>query len=133
MTNTEFIEVTDEIEKFYEKELTIEQKKIWFSEIKNLTKERYRQISREAYKTLKFMPKLADIILLQNTTPIIKNKDIENQEECSICKNKGFLIYKQKIDSIEYECLAKGTCSNAMRYAKYPSVKELNLVYEEVK
>lgn len=127
MTNVEFLEVTQEIEKFYEKELTSEQSRIWFDEIRNLTKERYRQISREVYKSLKFMPKLADIIEINKTIPSVVKQD-NTVYECSRCNGTGIVCYTQIKEGYPYEFGARCNCQNGMKLSKsIPSIDEVGL------
>lgn len=131
MTISEFLEVTGEIEKFYDKTLNQTESKIWYEELNKLTKERYRQLSRECYKNNKFMPKLADIVGLQRTTLLARKEEDLESEKCNICKSKGFITYKQKIEDLgnrEYEFVARCTCKNARKYIKFPSIQELGLV-----
>lgn len=69
MEIAEFIEETARIEKFYEKELEKFQRDIWYQELKNLPINRYRQIVNNTFRKCKFMPKLADIISIQEELP----------------------------------------------------------------
>ena len=88
MTNTEFVEETNNLEKFFDKELKDFERVIWFKELKNIDVARYRQVIKEAYRQCKFMPKLADIIKLNNDLPKAKIQKEEITEECDICKNR---------------------------------------------
>lgn len=88
MTNTEFVEETSNLEKFYEKDLKEYERVIWFKELKSLDVSRYRQIIREAYKRCKMLPKLADIIKINNEIPKTKAQKEEITEKCDICKNR---------------------------------------------
>lgn len=128
MTVSEFLEVTGEIEKFYDKTLNQTESKIWYEELQKLNKERYRQLSRECYKNNKFMPKLADIVALHRTTSLIKKDEDVQFESCDTCDSKGFVIYKQKENGILYDFVARCTCKNANKYLKFPSIMELGLV-----
>ena len=58
----EFTEVVKELENFYEKEITDEQRQIWFRELRNLEIKRFKYIISQIYRTSKFLPKLADIL-----------------------------------------------------------------------
>ena len=132
MTQAEFIEITSEIEKFYEKEFTDEQRKIWFDELKNLTKERYRQISRECYKNLKFMPKLADIVELngsigKNTLSNFNNH--QKIEDCNKCNGVGIVFYTRMLEGHPYEYGARCDCQNAIQWSKaIPSIQEVGII-----
>lgn len=128
MTQSEFIEITSDIEKFYEKELTTEQNRIWFEELKTINKERYRQISREIYKTSKFMPKLADIIEINQKLPSVIKKE-NKVYECTRCNGVGIVIYKKIIDGYTYDFGARCNCQNGMQLSKsIPSIDEVGLV-----
>ena len=73
MEVSEFIEETNKIEKFYEKELDKFQRDEWYKNLKNIPLERYRQIINNIFRKCKFMPKLADIIELQEELPYQNN------------------------------------------------------------
>ena len=88
MTNTEFVEETNNLEKFFDKELKDFERVIWFKELKNIDVARYRQVIKEAYRQCKFMPKLADIIKINNELPKAKIQKEERTEKCDICKNR---------------------------------------------
>lgn len=67
MTHAEFIEITGNLEDFFEKELTTKQEKEWFIALKDISKEDYINAIREAYRSCKFMPKLTEILQLIDT------------------------------------------------------------------
>lgn len=156
MTDTEFIEETGKLEKYYGKELETFQLKIWKEELGHLSLTRYRQIIRQIFKISKFMPKLADIIEI-NSSLISEKKQTEETEtvECSRCKGLGFITYAKLIDNgvideeknitekISYQYFARCDCANGNKYiydgskiqdsehrSKYyvPSITELGLV-----
>lgn len=133
MTSNEFLEVTGEIEKFYnvseDKKLSTEQSRIWFDELKILTKERYRQISRECYKKLKFMPKLADIIEMNNVLANFSAKKDDTVYECNKCDGTGFICYKRIIENYTYDYAARCMCKNGLKISrKIPSIQEIGLM-----
>lgn len=66
MKQAEFIEITADLEEFYDGNLTIKQKKEWFIALKEVKKEDYMNATREAYRRYKFMPKLSEILQLIN-------------------------------------------------------------------
>lgn len=129
MTSAEFVEITNEIEKFYDKELNSTERKIWFEELKKLSKERYRQLIRECFKNNKFMPKLSDILTYQRVLPL-PHKEDDTIEKCSICRSLGFLIYERKIEDYSYTYAARCTCANGNKFKKYPSIQEVHLINE---
>ena len=51
MKMEEFFEVVQEMENFYGKEMTTEQKKIWYENLKNIGATRFRYIIANLYKT----------------------------------------------------------------------------------
>lgn len=69
MTMAEFIDETDKICEFYEKNINSYERSIWFEELGKLSVERYRQIIRECFRTEKFMPKLANILKIKQILP----------------------------------------------------------------
>ena len=62
----EFMEETKKLENFYGKELTEEQKTIWFENLNKISLERYRCIIGALYRKNKYFPSLADIIQLND-------------------------------------------------------------------
>ena len=62
MTIDDFTKATTEIENFYQKEISDEQKKVWFQELKGMDIRRFKYVISQVYRTCKFIPKLADII-----------------------------------------------------------------------
>ena len=128
MTQAEFVEVTSEIEGFFGKELDTYQRKIWYEELKNLTKERYRQISRECYKNLKFMPKLADITELNKNLQKPQQQIDETTYECNICNGIGIVLYTKIIEGYPYQYGARCSCKNSAKWnKKIPSIQEVGL------
>lgn len=130
MTTAEFIEVSSEIGNFYGKELTEYEAKIWYEELKKLTKERFRQLARECFRNNKFMPKLADMVEYEKTIPktIVANKEIE---DCNYCNNNGIIVYHKKDEENEqiYCYGARCKCKNGMRLSKLiPSVEQINIM-----
>lgn len=73
MQISEFVEETTKIEKYFIKNLDEYQRKIWYEELKNMDIARYRQIIRETFRKCKFMPKLADILDIQESMPYRTN------------------------------------------------------------
>ena len=126
MTLNDFIEETSKIEQFYStaektKELTTEERKIWYDELKNIDISRYRQISRQVFRKCKFMPKLADIVSINEELPYQTSKKEERRVECSKCKGLGLIFYKKRINNgksdIEYEFVARCECQNGLKHA----------------
>lgn len=122
MQISEFIEETNKIEKFYEKELDKFQREIWFQQLKILSVERYRQIIKQVFNKCKFMPKLADIVSISEELPYNTIKeDAITKVECSKCNGSGLIFYKKYINNgnrkLEYEYATRCDCQNGLNYA----------------
>lgn len=122
MTEKEFIEETSNIEKFYGKELNQFENSRWFQELKNIDTTRYRQIIRQVFRKCKFMPKLADIISIQDELPYGQAKtNLFEKVECSKCKGFGILFYTKIVDNgdrkLRYEYVARCDCQNGLNYS----------------
>ena len=126
MTQGEFVEETSRIERFFStdsktKELTAEERKEWYEELRNMAVSRYRQIIRQAFRKCKFMPKLADIVSINEELPYQSNKKETTKVDCNKCKGLGLVFYKKLIDNgknkIKYEYVAHCNCQNGLEYA----------------
>lgn len=114
----EFFEVVQEMENFYGKEMTTEQKKIWYENLKTIGATRFRYIVANLYKTSKFLPKLADIFetnISLGRTEETKEKQ-ELGEKCKKCNNTGYIIYKQVKNDYAYEFAAICSCGRKRQY-----------------
>lgn len=113
MTIDEFIIATTEIENFYQKEISDEQKKIWFQELKTMDIKRFRYVIAQVYRTLKFLPKLADIIEINTSLGYSQVKKEEISQKCNKCKGTGYITYWKKIKNGEKEipCEYMAVCS----------------------
>lgn len=121
MEIAEFIEETNRIEKFFEKELTTYQRDEWFKELKNMPMNRYRQIINQTFRQCKFMPKLADIVSINNEMPYnTNNNNLREKVECKICHGDGVVKYFKKIDNgdrqLDYEYYARCKCQNGNEF-----------------
>lgn len=121
MTEKEFVEETCNIEEFYGKELNQFENKRWFEELRNMSLARYRQVIRQAFRKCKFMPKLADIISIEEELPYAQTEKKERTKvECNKCKGEGLIFYKRFIDNgnkkIEYEYVARCDCQNGTEF-----------------
>lgn len=121
MEVAEFIEETSRIEKYYEKELDKFQRDIWYQELKNQPINRYRQIINQIFRKCKFMPKLADIISIDEELPYLKkNKEVIQKVECNVCQGLGLIFYKKNIENgdkkIKYDFVARCNCKNGLEY-----------------
>ena len=97
MISGEFIEATSRLEKYFEKSYTTEQLQIMYEELKNLSIDRYKQIIAKCIRDKKFLPKIADILEINNELMIIKTREeVEETEKCSKCNSKGFILYQKR-------------------------------------
>lgn len=117
----EFIEETSRIEKFYHKDLEKFERDVWYQELKNIPINRYRQIIMQVFRSCKFMPKLADIISIQNELPFGNKVQVEKERvNCNKCKGKSLIFYKKYIANgdkkLEYDYAARCDCRNGEEY-----------------
>ena len=120
MTIDEFTKTTTEIESFYQKEISDEQKKIWFNELKSMDIKRFKYVISQVYRTCKFMPKLADIIEINANLGYSQVKKEETTKKCNKCKGTGYITYWKKIKNGEKEMpceyMAVCSCSKQKQY-----------------
>lgn len=119
MTFGEFIEETSKLENYYEKEYTLEQRKIMYEEVKNIQVEKYRADVRQLLRNNKFLPKLADVLAVNKEIHINSNNNFKNIE-CKKCKGTGYSFYTKIIKNgdkeIKYEYAYLCDCGNAKQY-----------------
>lgn len=122
----EFNDEVERIERFYQKEIPDEQKRIWFNELKSMDIKRFKYIISQVYRTLKFIPKLADIIEINTNLGYSQVKKEENPIKCDKCKGTGYITYWKKIKNgnkeMNYEYMALCTCGKQKQYKgwEYP-------------
>ena len=119
MTQNEFIEATDRLERYYDKEYTIEQRKIMYEFLKQWNKEKYTKAINYCIHNSKYLPKIADLTnTYANAIRRIENKRIDFVT-CKNCNGEGFIKYFKKIENgdnvIQYEYVALCTCENAKK------------------
>jgi len=119
MTNGEFIEATSRLEKYYEKEFSIEQQRIMFEELREVSVEKYKKAITYCIRNNKFIPKVSDILNAINEVKTIVAKET-TRIECKKCKGVGYVPYYKKIDNggkeIIYQFFAVCDCGNEKRY-----------------
>lgn len=128
----EFMEETKKLERFYSKELTEEQKKIWFENLKKLTLLRYQYIIGVIYRKNKYFPTLADIIQINEETGMKKEEKKYKEEKCDICSNRGIIRYIKKINGIDYDYYCKCHCLNSNKYNCFPTMEEAGFTEEMI-
>lgn len=120
MQIAEFIEETNRLEKFYEKELDEFQRGIWFQSLKSLSVQRYRQVINQGFNKCKFMPKLADIISLNQELPYNTEKKQIEKVSCERCNGLGLIFYWKHIEDgervIKYQYATRCNCKNGLNY-----------------
>lgn len=117
----EFIEETANIEKYYGKELDGFQREIWYNELSRIDIARYRVIIKEIFRHSKFMPKLADILEINENLAHKPKEVIDESVECKKCDSKGYIFYKKVVKNGEkdiiYDMFARCDCKNGLKYA----------------
>lgn len=121
MEIAEFIEETNRIENFFEKELTKFQRDEWFKELRNMPLSRYRQLVNQTFRQCKFMPKLADIVSINIDLPYgSNNNNIRERVACNICNGDGVIKYYREIENggekLVYEYYARCNCENGKEF-----------------
>lgn len=121
MQISEFIEETSKIEQYFVKELDDYQREIWYNELKDIDLNRYRQIIRQVFRKCKFMPKLADILDINDTLPYTQNINKQRATvECKRCKGVGAILYTKKINDggrdLYYTYAARCECQNGLEF-----------------
>lgn len=130
MINEEFVNETSKMERFYGKELSEEQQKIWFENLKKISVERYRCIIGALYRKNKYFPSLADIIQLNNELGMKQKETKYKEEKCDICSSRGVIRYIKKINGIDYDYYCKCHCLNSNKYNCFPTMEEVGLSEE---
>ena len=128
------METVEKMQRFYDKEMNEEEKKIWFENFKTMDIKRFKYLVAETYKKSKFMPKLADMIELNKTVGYdakFLDKGNQNLQNCAKCNNTGYIIYKKKIDESVYDYVAICSCGRKKPYRNeryfIPLAKEIGL------
>ena len=131
MTNQEFTVEVEKMQRFYDKELTSDQKTIWYESLKDIGIKRFKYLIGEIYRTSKFFPSLSDFITLDRETGYLPPKEILNEKvDCEICEGKGFILYYKEEGDCKYCFVAKCNCQNAVNYMNCPSFTEVGLTEE---
>lgn len=116
----EFDEEVSKLERFYQKEVTDEQRRIWYTELRNLDISRFKYIISQVYRTSKFFPKLADILEINANLGYSQAKQEENKNKCKRCNGTGYITYKKTTkngaNDMLYEFGAICSCRMKHRY-----------------
>lgn len=117
MTGTELINGVAKLEKYYQKEMPQYEKDIWYKELGRMRVERFNQLIEKAYTECKFMPKLADILEINQKIPYIDKENNENKTvQCGRCHSSGIIMYTKLIEKMKYDFAARCTCENGNRF-----------------
>ena len=117
----EFDEETRKLEKFYDKEIPEEQRKIWYEEFKGISIIRYKYLISQVYRKCKFMPKLADMIEINKSIGYMQPREQEQKKqlaECDKCKGTGFVFYKKQKGTLWYDYVCRCNCLNGYQINK---------------
>lgn len=126
----EFTIETAKMERFYGKELTEEQSKIWFENLKKLTLKRYQYIIGVIYRKNKYFPTLADILQINEETGMKKEEKKYKEEKCDICSGRGIIRYIKKINEIDYEYVCRCNCGNSLKFMGLPTMEQVGFTEE---
>lgn len=120
MTEMEFIESNNYLEKFFEKELTEFQRKTWYEELKYIPVRNYKNLVREAIKTYKYLPKLSEMLLLKSTVKMQEERTEQVHTKCDLCNGSGLIRFTRKVENgptpLHYEYVARCKCENAKNF-----------------
>ena len=117
----EFDEETQKLEKFYEKDIPDEQRKMWYEEFKGISITRYKYLISQVYRKCKFMPKLADMIEINKSIGYMQPREQEQKKqlaECDKCKGTGFVFYKKQKGTLWYDYVCRCNCLNGYQINK---------------
>ena len=118
MTQSDFIEATNRIEQYYDKEYTNEQRKIMFEELKQWNIERYKKSIAIVIRNSKFLPKIADIIQASEEIREIQNNEDIKEVKCDKCNGTGYIEYDKKMYEQIYKYACKSTSENRKNKSK---------------
>lgn len=113
MTRYDFDVATTDLEAYYEKAFNPTQKQIWFEELQYYTTEKYKKAINKICKTSQYRPTLG---IMLDTIRSIKDEQEAPKEavECKACHGTGYIIYKKKINDMEYDYVCQCNCPNAI-------------------
>ena len=111
MTFSEFREQTADLEQFYEKNLNQTQVQVWYEELRDYTKERYKRAIRKVCKTSQYKPTLS--VILEAIRSVDSEQTVRESEPCKACGGSGYVMYKQITQGKEYEYVSLCNCKNA--------------------
>lgn len=117
MNNKDFLDNVQVLENVYKQELSADELRIWYDNLKFMTTERFCYIIAEVYKTCKYMPKLSEILAIHKSIPYTamqEQKEIKG--DCPKCGNTGYVIYTKQKEGHSYQFTAVCDCGRQQRY-----------------
>ena len=128
MQINEFIETSNRMERYYDKEYTSEQREIMYEELKDWNINRYRRAVSVAIRNCKFLPKLADIIQASTEIRETENDEATQIVKCNKCNGTGFIEYQKQAYGMLYNFACRCTCLNGQRQNHtIPTYQEIGL------
>ena len=117
MDRKDFLDNVQVLENIYKQDLTADELRIWYDNLKFMTTERFCYIITEVYRTCKYMPKLSEILAIHKSIPYTALKEQkEVKGDCSKCKNTGYVIYTKAVEGYPYQFAAVCDCGRQQRY-----------------
>lgn len=117
MNNSEFKNVYERMCNYYNKENYKDDfgiRDIYYQAMKYITPEKWNVIEKQLFSKFKFMPKVAEIVELNNATK--EEKEIKARIECPICDGCGYITVFRKNDGVLYEFAYVCDCGNEEKY-----------------
>lgn len=128
MQINEFIEASNRMERYYDKEYTSEQRQIMYEELKDWNIEKYRKAISIAIRNCKFLPKLADIIQASAEIRDIQSRAEDKGIKCNKCNGTGFIEFKKQVYGMTYNFACRCSCLNGQRQNHtIPTYQEIGL------
>lgn len=136
MTGTELLNGMTQLEKYYQKNYEQFEKDIWYKELGTMSNKRFNLIIQKAYTECKFLPRLADIISINQRIPYEDKYNVDKEQviKCDKCRSIGLIPYIKLIDNgKKYRFVARCTCENGNKYIyndrkRYiPTISELGM------
>lgn len=128
MQINEFIEASNRMERYYDKDYTTEQRQIMFEELKDWNINKYRKAVSIAIRNCKFLPKVSDIIQASTEIREIQRDEETQSIECNKCNGTGFIEYQKQVYGTTYNFACRCTCLNGQRQNHtIPTYQEIGL------
>ena len=117
MDRKDFLDNVQVLENVYKQDLTADELRIWYDNLKFMTTERFCYIIAEVYRTCKYMPKLSEILAIHKSIPYTAMQEqVKAKGNCLKCGNTGYVIYTKLVDGHSYQFTAVCDCGRQQRY-----------------